>query len=153
MVTAPRAYAFCELSQSRRTAIPHPPRRSATNLRHAVCPGSITAPQYLWVDISALRDQIEQDVEPQPGKWNKMWRRLRRISTSRSRHGRKGGGLSHQAGRAREVGRRSLKLVARLEAPALTGYHASSVSRTFLVKSAKLKGSTIKDAPLSNLAV
>jgi hypothetical protein len=27
------------------------------------------------VDISALRDQIEQDVEPQPSKWKKMWRR------------------------------------------------------------------------------
>ena len=27
------------------------------------------------VDISALRDQIEQDVEPQPSRWKKMWSR------------------------------------------------------------------------------
>ena len=27
------------------------------------------------VDITALRDQIEQDVEPRPRKWRKIWRR------------------------------------------------------------------------------
>jgi hypothetical protein len=32
-------------------------------------------------------------------------------------------------------------------------HQASNVSRTFLVKSAKLKGFTIKDTPLSNLPV
>ena len=27
------------------------------------------------VDISALRDQMEKDAEPQPSRWKKMWRR------------------------------------------------------------------------------